>query len=386
MKRLLIVNNIPTPYRTFMFNKMFDRGKSFNIEVSVAFQACREKRRLWKPEDFDMKFPYFISTGLKSRRSKPVNLFKYTTLNADIISKVISGDYDWIMMAAFMSVTNWVLSLIPSKSKKLLWSESNLMSAHYMGFLDKYFKKLLVGQYDALVCPGKYAVEYITFLAPKMKNKMVLWMPNIVDTQNFREKVIALKENRSELRQSFGIGKDELIIFGSGRLVNTKGFDCLLKAAAEIKGRYKLCIAGSGPEKASYEELINRNAMADRVRLLGQISEEEVVKWLSCADWFIHPARKDPSPLVIIEALNAGLPMAVSQNTGNAPESVIENVNGITFDQDDQNKVNTAFGRIVNTDVSSLLKMGQASMEIARSKLDPDIVVDRFFQALLQLR
>lgn len=41
MKELLIINNIPTPYRTFMFNRMAEVGQSCDFEVEVAYQAHR---------------------------------------------------------------------------------------------------------------------------------------------------------------------------------------------------------------------------------------------------------------------------------------------------------------------------------------------------------
>ena len=49
MQRLLTVNNVPTPYRTFMFNLMHAKGLERDIEFSVAFRGRREAHRSWKP-------------------------------------------------------------------------------------------------------------------------------------------------------------------------------------------------------------------------------------------------------------------------------------------------------------------------------------------------
>ena len=76
MQRLLTVNNVPTPYRTFMFNLMHAKGLERDIEFSVAFRRRREAHRSWKPEDFDMRFPSFISTGLRGRGAPQHEIFR----------------------------------------------------------------------------------------------------------------------------------------------------------------------------------------------------------------------------------------------------------------------------------------------------------------------
>lgn len=90
MKLLLIINSIPTPYRTFMFSKLYERGLRYEFETTVSYQACREKRRDWKPDQFNMPFPHVVSKTLCRRR--PREWFSYWSINWDILASVAAGN------------------------------------------------------------------------------------------------------------------------------------------------------------------------------------------------------------------------------------------------------------------------------------------------------
>lgn len=55
------------------------------------------------------------------------------------------------------------------------------------------------------------------------------------------------------------------------------------------------------------------------VKLLGIMSQIEVAKVLKSCDVFLHPAKNDPSPNVVSEALSCGLPV-IYQPSGGTPE------------------------------------------------------------------
>ncbi len=193
-----------------------------------------------------------------------------------------------------------------------------------------------MGNYDALVCPGERAVEFIRFFNRSAAEKPVLWLPNIVDDSVFVQRLKENREHREAIRQRLGVQPDECLFLAIGRLVDYKGFGYLIEAFRHVHGKYRLIILGDGPLRESWQERVQSLGLSESISLPGNVGEEDVVRHMAAADWFVHPALEDPSPLVMVEATMAGLPVAVSRRVGNAPEAVVEGENGFLFDTADE--------------------------------------------------
>ncbi|MBT7171095.1 MAG: glycosyltransferase [Phycisphaerales bacterium] len=192
-----------------------------------------------------------------------------------------------------------------------------------------------------------------------------------------------LRTRREEIRQELGLVPGTPALFAIGRLVELKGFDQLIRAMAKLERPARLYLAGDGPQEEQLRSLIAELSLEDRVVLLGEQTPEQVQQWLAAADWFVHPARRDCSPLVTVEAANAGVPMILSTQTGNTPEAVEEGVNGFTFDVDDLDSLVGALNEALSLPQDRVDEMGQESLRIAEEKFDPDTVVHDFFKTLL---
>lgn len=395
IKRLLIINNIPTPYRTFMFDKMHEIGKEYGVEVQVVFLAENESKSRWWPTKprrhwdyhaFSMGFPHYFARGCNIFSDKPVPLFCRLTINFGVFRELISSKYDYAIFAPSMSITNWLAAILPlKKTKKIMWQEANSDSQQLNGWPVRKFRKLMYAQYSALFCPGKRAIDYIYSISPKMASRPDFYMPNIVDTSLYVQQGRSFRKNRRMLRVQMGIPEDHVVILCVGRLEKSKGYDKVIELLPNIKGKYQLLIIGSGVMKSEYLQIINTLGLNEKVRLLGQQDQEEVVKYLACADWFFHPAIGDPSPLVCIEACTIGLPMSVSKQTGNAPEVVEDGVNGLLFDAKETDSIKNCLRRMVEASPSTLDSMGKMSMQIAGKRFDPDRVCKDFFEKLTSL-
>lgn len=383
MKKLLIINNIPTPYRTFMFRRFHELGPRFGFDVSVAFQARREARRAWNPDEMDMQFPYEISSGF-GFGGQPKEFFTYRTINRDIIRKVASGAYDFVLMAAFMSVTNWITSRVPAgRTVKVLWSESNLLSTRWTKGPAKSLKRSLLRGYDINALPGERALEYLELLDPAAARKPLLWLPNIVDSSIFVERTAAFRRQRDAIRKSLGVADDEVLIFGIGMMFEKKGFDLAIEAARQIDGKYRMIFLGDGPRREAWLADIENHGLADRIKLPGQADPEDVARHFAAADWFFHPARFDPSPLVVIEAANAGMPLAISTQTGNSPEAIDEGRSGVLLDSSNVETMAAGIRKMLAVTHDERRAMGENAARVAREKFDPDGVLTRFFEGLL---
>jgi glycosyltransferase involved in cell wall biosynthesis len=93
----------------------------------------------------------------------------------------------------------------------------------------------------------------------------------------------------------------------------------LALSEAERRGA-KLLFVGEGDRRAALESLAAKSG--DAIRVLGQLSPEEVRQVLFAADAFVLNTRLDPNPLSAIEASAAGLPIVMSAAAGNITEIV----------------------------------------------------------------
>lgn len=118
------------------------------------------------------------------------------------------------------------------------------------------------------------------------------------------------------------------IALAVGRLVYYKGVGVLLDAIALIRD-VCLVIVGEGPLRKQLESRVQELAISERVRWLGQISDDDLAGAFSGADVFVLPsvAPSEAFGLVQVEAMAAGLPV-VSTRLGTSVEIV--NVDGAT--------------------------------------------------------
>lgn len=113
-----------------------------------------------------------------------------------------------------------------------------------------------------------------------------------------------------------------LDVLAVGRLVEKKGFDVLIDAAARLDDGICVRIAGAGELHDDLAARIERAGLADRVTLLGARSQSEIVQLLGCADVLVTPSvvgadgNADGLPTVLLEAMATGVPCLASDVTG----------------------------------------------------------------------
>jgi len=111
------------------------------------------------------------------------------------------------------------------------------------------------------------------------------------------------------------------IRFGTvGRLAEQKDHATLIHAfgrVADVLPYSELSILGEGPLRATLEELVRELGLQERIRFRGATSD--AAKFLSELDVFVLSSRGEGLPIVILEAMAAGLPI-VSTRVGGTPE------------------------------------------------------------------
>ncbi len=111
-------------------------------------------------------------------------------------------------------------------------------------------------------------------------------------------------------RAQFGIPEDAFVMVTIGRIVPRKSSLQLVQALAQC-GRPKahLVLVGDGPDAPAVRSAAQAAGVADRVHLLGYVTEEQKSMALSVADLFVSTSQHEGFGLVFLEAMAFGLPV-----------------------------------------------------------------------------
>jgi glycosyltransferase involved in cell wall biosynthesis len=109
-------------------------------------------------------------------------------------------------------------------------------------------------------------------------------------------------------------------LIAAGRLVQAKGFDTLLDAAALLEQRFTLTIYGGGPLHGALSGRIERLGLQDHVMLAGQT--DALADRLAEADLLVSSSRREGFGNVLIEAMAVGTPVLATRAGG--PETFID--------------------------------------------------------------
>ena len=126
------------------------------------------------------------------------------------------------------------------------------------------------------------------------------------------------------LRLHKGRGRRLLFV---GRLAPVKGCLVLIEAIAQLSD-VTLDIVGDGPSRPSLRERAAALGIADRVVFHGYMDETGVRQRLAEADVFVMTSFAEGVPVVLMEALAAGVP-AVATRIAGIPELIEDGVTGL---------------------------------------------------------
>lgn len=116
---------------------------------------------------------------------------------------------------------------------------------------------------------------------------------------------------RERIREAIGVRPDEYLFGALGRMEPSKGMDVLLDAFARAAPPgSRLALVGGG---RSLDAL--RARAGSRASMPGFVEKPE--DWLAAFDCFVSPSREEPFGLVLLEAMQAGLPV-IATDTGGA--------------------------------------------------------------------
>lgn len=254
------------------------------------------------PSFFNLEAPLKIAqhpfnSGKSFRESDPLN--KMAQQCEDLISFAQSQAVDAVILTAGLltSFAPEIKQSLPAV-QLIAWMHNNFET-----YCQQYYRPMLkeflhgVSVVDVLIVLTQHDLQ--KFLKYN-HNATVIYNP--IALQNLQDPKANLKEP---------------LIVCVGRLdIPHKGWDTLAQVANHLPQQWKICLAGDGPDKGKLEEMISANHLEGKLILTGELADNGLCQLYRRASIFLATSKWEGLPLVLGEAMNFGLPIISTPNTG----------------------------------------------------------------------
>lgn len=326
--KVLFITNIPSPYRVDFFNEL---GKYCRLTVAFERASAKDRNKDWKSEVFSGFDAIFI---------KGIEIGTDASLSVHIIS-VIKAGYDIIILGGYSSPTYWI-AMEYMRARKIPF----VLNADG-GFVKKDWKLVyclkrhLISRASAWLSTGRLTDTYLTYYGADI-DKIYRYPFTSVKVQ---ECFFPSSEEKKANKQLLGM-KEQTNIITVGQFIPRKGFDLLIRCAAQLEPGISVYIIGGEPGD-EYYKLIKETGV-DNIHFEGFKNHAELRKYYIAADIFVFPTREDIWGLVLNEAMAYGLPCIASRQAIASCEMIEDGKNGYLVDPEDIDRMAEMLNYLAN--------------------------------------
>ncbi|MCR5527412.1 MAG: glycosyltransferase family 4 protein [Lachnospiraceae bacterium] len=314
MKKLLIITNIPSPYRVDFFEYLQKTVDDF--EIHILFQSGNEGSfRKWSGGEERLINVHTLRSKVIRATGKDITeKFLPSGCGAEIESifpdVVVSMEYN----AAALMAKHWCnKNHVPYIS----WSDGTRYAERNIRFYQKIFRKYIVRKTAAFIASSTKTRENQIYLGADPER-------------------IYISELAIDIRRYGSAGRNYRhngTLVAVGGLIERKGIDLLLNALSLIKNEnWELHLVGEGPEKANLERRAEELGIAEKVIFKGFMSGDDLTAEYENAGIFVFPTREDCFGLVTLEAMCCGLPVIASKYADSSYDLIDEGKTGFIID------------------------------------------------------
>ncbi|WP_370037122.1 glycosyltransferase [Brevibacterium epidermidis] len=163
-----------------------------------------------------------------------------------------------------------------------------------------------------------------------------------------------------------------------GRLSSEKHAADIVEAVAKTDPELGLeaDIVGGGDQEEPLKQLAEERGIADRVHVLGKISDKDLVEAYQRCTFFCMPSTAELQSIATLEALASRKPVVLADAVA-LPHLVRDGVNGYLFPPRDTDALADRFTRICRMPEAELDVMSKASLDVV-AKHDIEYTLDTF--------
>lgn len=308
--KILIISNIPSPYRIDFFNVL---GKYVDLTVVFEAKSARGITFNWNIEEIQNFKAIFLKDGVINEKKIDWTILKYVRKNY----------YDHIIVTSYAYFTE-MAALLALKARRIpyfLEVDGGLIRQENK--LKRVYKKFLVSNAKGYFSPSKSSDDYLVYYGAK-RNLIHRYPFTSLNKKDILDQLVP-EEEKVMLKKELGISKKKVVL-AVGQFIHRKGFDVLIKASKGIDQDIGIYFVGGEPTD-EYIELRNKYK-SNHVYFEGFKSKEELSKYFKVADLFVLPTREDVWGLVINEAMAFGLPIITTDKCVAGLELIENEVNG----------------------------------------------------------
>lgn len=330
MSRILIISNIPSPYRTALFSYL--QASMPEHRWDFLYTSVNEDDRAWQVNADKLANTHILQSRVLRVKGGEVGgtavRFIHIPQSLDRQLSRINPD---VVIASEYNISA-VQALFWAKlhgRKYINLTDGTLHSETYIGKVQKLTRKLIISNADAFLASGTKAKEKLLHWGAAEERIFLSFLT--VDTTPFRQLMRQPEKNR---------------LLYVGRLSHEKGVDLLLDALAQCKEPCQLRIVGNdvGGELALLRQKAQTLKLEASVTWCGYKEGEALLEEYRKAAALVVPSRSDCFGLVMVEAISAGIPIVASQYADGAYDIVTEGKTGWMADPFDP----AAFGSAID--------------------------------------
>lgn len=345
--KLLLITNIPSPYRVDFFNEL---GKSCNLTVLFEKSGAKDRDDSWQNYSAE-NFEAIIMRGLSYSADSALCL--------GVLRHLRPGTYDEVIVTNFSSPTGALAIAYLKATGQRYYLESD------GGFpngsrLKSCVKHLVIGGAHGYFSTSDVHDEY--YLAyGALPPQLIRYPFTSVRAADVLPEPPTPAQKQAAKRQ-LGITQSKMIL-SVGQFIPRKGLDLLLRASASLPDDTAVCIVGGDPPE-EYKLLVRDFGLA-RMHFAGFKSRAELSLYFTAADVFVLPTREDIWGLVINEALAHALPVITTDRCVAGLELVAKNGCGLIVPVGDVDALSIAMNRLL-ADLGLLSGMQSRALSVAR--------------------
>jgi glycosyltransferase involved in cell wall biosynthesis len=195
--------------------------------------------------------------------------------------------------------------------------------------------------FRSLVTPVAIAEEVVNSYQRVYRLPRPALIPNGIAVNDYSD----CRRHRARIRKELGYTSDDLLLICVARFWPQKNHHALLEAFARGPVRHAhLLLVGDGALQPDLERQATALKVSDRARFLGR--RDDIPALLGASDAFVLASLWEGNPLSVMEAMSAGLPIAVT-GVGGIPELAIDEVSGLIVPPGDEARLTSAMMRLI---------------------------------------
>jgi len=360
MPRLLIISTEPAPYKTDLYNAFCEVP---GLQV-IVFYALTEDWESDAGHDFrsfpERKYKYFSHHG-KGLWGQLGSAFRAL--------KVLNQTRPNLLLICTLNRLPYVTSVLIAILKKIpfaIWDDHFNLGSPRIRFVFATIARYLIRRLTfnhsqaILVCGQSGWDSAVQVGCPQEK---LVNFPYVVDSGRLRK----LSASSNSIAQLPNAIEDKPIIFFSGRMIERKGLEILMRALQKLQKEKEdvfLIAEGEGPLKKKYEMLAIELGLKDKICFVGFSQMDRHAYFLSIADIVVVPSIYDPWGIVVHEGMLMGKAVCASDAVVSAGEMIVNGINGFIFASGNWNELANMLKRLLEDQYLGQ-KLGMAAEKTA---------------------